>query len=181
MGTGAWALWLDVSTKKVRIRQYDARMVVPLTWDEEGVTECAFVTRVFYRGKGIDQLQFHMLGPAGTYVIQTVCFDADGNLIVPEGVIDSYDTGSPWPTFSLVRPAIDNTRVDMSPCGQSVFADAIDAIQAVDLAFDALINEVDAGKMRIFLSDVMFDQREDSKGKRVSIPFGKPLGRTGMR
>lgn len=61
----------------------------------------------------------------------------------------------------------------MSPYGQSVFADAIDAIQTVDLAFGALMNEVDAGKMRIFLSDVMFDQREDSKGKRVSIPFGK--------
>ena len=173
MGTGAWALWLDVSAKKVRIRQYDARMVVPLTWDEEGVTECAFVTRVYYRGKGVDQLTVHMLGPAGTYVIQTVCFDADGNVILPEGIIDVYDTGSIWPTFSIVKPAIDNTRVDMSPYGQSVFADAIDAIQAVDLTFDALMNEVDAGKMRIFLSDVMFDQREDSKGKRVSIPFGK--------
>ena len=173
MGTGAWALWVDPSAKKVRIRQYDARMVVPLTWDEEGVTECAFVTRVFYRGKGIDQLQIHQVGAAGTYLIQTVCFDAEGNLIVPEGVLDVYDTGSVWPTFSLVKPAIDNTRVDMSPYGQSVFADAIDAIQAVDLAFDALINEVDVSKMRIFLSDVMFDQREDHKGKRVSIPFGK--------
>lgn len=173
MGTGAWALWVDPSQKKVRVRHYDARMVVPLTWDEEGVTECAFVTRVYWRGKGIDQLTIHMVGGLGTYVIQTVCFDADGNLIMPEGVIDSYDTGSTWPTFSLVKPAVDNTRVDMSPYGQSVFADAIDAIQAVDLAFDALINEVDVSKMRIFLSDVMFDQREDAKGKRVSIPFGK--------
>lgn len=40
--------------------------------------------------------------------------------------------------------------------GQSVFADAFDAVQSVDLAYDALINEVDAGKMRVFLSDVMF-------------------------
>ena len=47
-------------------------MVVPLTWDEEGVTERAFVTRIFYRGKSVDQLTIHMPGPAGTYVIQTV-------------------------------------------------------------------------------------------------------------
>jgi hypothetical protein len=32
---------------------------------------------------------------------------------------------------------------------------------------------VDAGKMRVFLSDVMFDQRKTADGKRVPIPFGK--------
>ena len=32
LGTGAWALWLDFGKKKVRIRHYDARMVIPLTW-----------------------------------------------------------------------------------------------------------------------------------------------------
>lgn len=173
MGTGAWALWADVGKKSVKVRYYDARMVVPLTWDEEGVTECAFVTRVFYRGRAVDQLQMHMLGALGTYQIRTVCFDSDGNVIEPEGVISEYDTGSVWPTFSIVRPAVTNTRVDFSPYGQSVFADAIDAVQAVDLTFDALISEVDASKMRVFLSDVMFDQKTDGKGKRIPIPFGK--------
>ncbi|WP_417046795.1 hypothetical protein [Enorma massiliensis] len=61
----------------------------------------------------------------------------------------------------------------MSPYGQSVFADAVDAIQAVDLAFDAMISEVDNGKMRVFLSDVMFDQEEGGKGRKVTIPFGR--------
>jgi len=68
---------------------------------------------------------------------------------------------------------VTNTRVDFSPYGQSVFADAIDAVQAVDLTFDALISEVDVSKMRVFLSDVMFDQKTDGKGKRIPIPFGK--------
>ena len=65
LGTGAWALWLDLDRKKVRIRHYDARMVIPLTWDEDGVTECAFVTRAFYRGKAVDQLQMHLLSGVG--------------------------------------------------------------------------------------------------------------------
>lgn len=173
MGTGAWALWVDVGKKAVKVRHYDARMVVPLTWDEEGVTECAFVTRVFYRGRAVDQLQMHMLGPLGTYQIRTVCFGPDGNVIEPEGIIGEYETGSAWPTFSIVRPAVTNTRVDFSPYGQSVFADAMDAVQAVDLTFDALISEVDVSKMRVFLSDVMFDQKTDGKGKRIPIPFGK--------
>ena len=103
----------------------------------------------------------------------TACFDRDGNRVEPEGVCPVYDTGSPWPTFALVKPAVDNTRVDMSPYGQSVFADAVDAIQAVDLCYDAMMSEIDNGKMRVFLSDVMFDVERDGKGGRVSIPFGK--------
>ncbi|MFQ9178769.1 MAG: hypothetical protein ACLR3C_01850 [Eggerthella lenta] len=200
LGTGAWALWVDAGAGEVRVRRYDARMVVPLTWDEEDVTECAFVTRAFWRGRAVDQVQLHLKGAAdtffslaessggaatagpsrltdgegeGTYRIVTACFDRDGNRVEPEGVCPVYDTGSVWPTFALVKPAIDNTRVDMSPYGQSVFADAVDAIQAVDLCYDAMMSEIDNGKMRVFLSDVMFDVERDGKGGRVSIPFGK--------
>lgn len=202
LGTGAWALWIDLSKKKVRIRHYDARMVIPLTWDEDGITECAFVTRAFYRGKAVDQLQMHLKGGAGfsaelspaspsaassspafaddlltmesegTYRIVTVCFDKEGNELAPVGVLPVYDTGCAFPTFGIVKPAVTNTRVDMSPYGQSVFADAVDAVQAVDLTFDALINEVDVSKMRVFLSDVLFDREQDGN-KSITIPFGK--------
>ena len=203
LGTGAWALWVDSRSREVRVRRYDARMVVPLTWDEGGVTECAFVTRAFWRGRAVDQVQLHLCGGGGiddfagsssptssssstslsdmaaacngtrTYRIVTAFFDRDGNRVEPEGVLPVYETGSAWPTFSIVKPAIDNTRVDMSPYGQSVFADAVDAIQAVDLCYDAMMGEIDAGKMRVFLSDVMFDVERDGDGRRVAIPFGK--------
>lgn len=205
LGTGAWALWLDLDRKKVRIRHYDARMVIPLTWDEDGVTECAFVTRAFYRGKAVDQLQMHLRGGVGftaelspsspsspspsessadlshgligmesegTYRIVTVRFDHEGNELAPVGVAPVFDTGCAFPTFGIVKPAVTNTRVDMSPYGRSVFADAVDAVQAVDLTFDALVNEIDVSKMRVFLSDVLFD-REKSGDKTISIPFGK--------
>lgn len=65
LGTGAWALWVDAGSREVRVRRYDARMVVPLTWDEEGVTECAFVTRAFWRGRAVDQVQLHLRGAGG--------------------------------------------------------------------------------------------------------------------
>lgn len=198
LGTGAWALWVDLDRKKVRIRHYDARMVIPLTWDEDGVSECAFVTRAFYRGKAVDQLQMHLRGGMGfsagspslskpspeysdglltmndgeTYRIVTVCFDHEGNELAPVGVAPVFDTGCAFPTFGIVKPAVTNTRVDMSPYGQSVFADAVDAVQAVDLTFDALVSEIDVSKMRVFLSDVLFD-REKTGDKAISIPFGR--------
>lgn len=132
------------------------------------MTECAFVTRAFWWGRAVDQLQMHLRGGGtgfsasssleaggvdtgglsfspyesagrGGYRIVTVCFGEHGNEVAPTGVCPVYETGSPYPTFAIVKPAVDNTRVDMSPYGQSVFADAVDAIQAVDLAFDAMI------------------------------------------
>lgn len=198
LGTDACALWVDLGRKKVRIRHYDARMVIPLTWDEDGVAECAFVTQAFYHGKAVDQLQMHLKGGVGfssgssspskpspersdglldmesdgTYRNVTVCFDHKGNELAPVGVAPIFDTDCAFPTFGIVKPAVTNTRVDMSPYGQSVFADAVDAVQAVDLTFDALINEVDVSKMRVFLSDVLFD-REKTGGKVITIPFGK--------
>ncbi|MGI6535094.1 MAG: phage portal protein [Eggerthellaceae bacterium] len=173
LGTGAFALWLDVRRKAIKIRHYDARMVVPLSWDSEGIGECAFVTRAFVNGESIDQVQMHVVGSDGAYLIRTVCFDRDGREVSVPGVSPEVRTGCPSPTFGIVKPAVPNTRVDFSPYGQSVFADAIDAVQSVDLAYDALINEIDAGKMRVFLSDVMFDQEKTTDGKRIPIPFGK--------
>ncbi len=157
------------------LRSYETAIRMFLTYigESEGVSECAFVTRVFWRGNAIDQLQLHLMGPSGTYRIDTVCFDDAGNEIAVDGVLPSYETGCAYPTFAIVKPAVDNTRVDMSPYGQSVFADAVDAVQAADLAFDCLMNELDIGKMRIFLSDVMFDKESSGKGKPVSIPFDK--------
>ena len=132
------------------------------------------VMRAYWRGRAVDQLQMHLVGPAGTYRIETVCFDGEGNMLGElAGVASSVETFSTFPTFGIVKPAVPNTRVDCSPYGQSVFADAVDAVQSVDLTYDALINEVDVSKMRVFLSDVMFDSEKTGDGKRVPIPFGK--------
>lgn len=114
----------------------------------------------------------HLLGDSG-HRIEPVCFDEQGNEVEPVEVCPTCETGSEWPTFAIGKPAADNTRVDMSPYGQSVFVESFDAIQAVDLAFDAMISEVDNEKTCVFLSDVMFNQGEGGRERKVSIPFGQ--------
>lgn len=101
-----------------------------------------------------------------------MCFDHEGNELAPAGILPIYDTGCTFLTFGIAKPAVTNTRVDMSPYGQSVFADAVDAVQAVDLTFDALINEIDLSKMKVFLTDVLFDREQDGN-KNATVPFGK--------
>lgn len=174
LGTAAWALWFDFKESEtvIKPRTYDARMVKPLSWDNDGITECAFVTRVSLKGKYADQLQMHVLGEDGTYVIKTVVF-VEGNVASAEefGIIPELDTGCATPTFAVVRPSIKNTCVDVSPYGVSVFSDAIDAIKAVDLTWDALMQEIELTEAMVFLDESLIDLR-DRNGKMVPVPRG---------
>jgi A118 family predicted phage portal protein len=171
MGTGAWALWLSFAGEpKMHIRRYDARMVIPLSHDDDGVTECAFVSQAKIKGKLYDQLQLHVQD-GESYHIRTAVF-YQGKAVELDGIMLDFDTHCPFPTFAVVRPGLDNTRVDFSPYGESVFADAVDAIQAVDLCFDAIFTEVDLSKMRLFVGDMLLDVR-DENGKQVIVPFGQ--------
>lgn len=173
MGTGALVLWYDMrddEARSIKIRRYDARMIVPLSWDEDGVTECAFVTRVTVKGKQYDQAQVHSFDEdTGTYHIRTYVFKDDKEISGEDlGFIEDFDTRQPYKTFGIVKPGLDNTVADLSPYGISVFYDAIDAIKATDLAWDSIFQEVDLTKVRVFLSDSMIDL-EDVNGKQVPI------------
>ena len=174
LGTAAWALWFDFKDAEtvIKPRTYDARMVKPLSWDDDGITECAFCTRISLKGKPADQLQMHVLGDGGTYIIKTVVF-IEGNVASAEefGIITEFDTGCPTPTFAVVRPSIKNTCVDVSPYGVSVFSDAIDTVKAVDLTWDALMQEIELTEAMVFLDESLIDLR-DSNGKMVPVPRG---------
>ena len=176
MGTGAMALWFDVRDEEtaIRIRRYDAKMVLPLTWDEDGTTECAFCTRVTIKGKQAVQLQMHVMdAETGTYHIVTKVW-RDGKPQSPEalGIIEDFDTGCAMRTFCLLSPAIDNTVQDTSPYGVSVFNDAIDTMRMLDTAWTALYDETDLLRAVLMIPDTMIDVETDEGGKKRAVPFG---------
>lgn len=173
LGTAAWALWFDVKDEgaEVKVRRYDARMVRPLSWDEEGVTECAFVTRATVRGKRADQLQVHAWdAETESYHIRTYLFvDSREQSAEASGVLEDFDTEQACPTFGIIKPALENTYVDLSPYGQSVFADAVDAVKAVDLAYDSLFQEVELTAAKVFVDEALVDVRSQD-GKVIPAP-----------
>ena len=80
LGTGAWALSFDVGTEDtaVRLRRYDARQILPLSWDEDGCSECAFASETIVRGARYSQLQVHELDmETGTYHVLTRLWRGD--------------------------------------------------------------------------------------------------------
>ena len=176
VGTGALALWFDAKedgTTDIRARRYDARMVLPLSWDDDGVTACAFVTDAYLDGRKVHQLQIHEPSDeTGTYHVATRVFDAEsGDELAPDGIIPDFDTLSESPTFAIVRPALDNVHAEGTYMGQSVFADAIDAIKGVDNAFDSMQREINATKVKVFASADMFDVEAGEDGIMRAVPM----------
>lgn len=176
VGTGALALWFEAMASgdvDVRARRYDARTVIPLTWDDDGVTACAFVTDAYVEGRKSYQLQVHEASEeTGTYHVVTRVFDAeDGREVESESIIADFDTGVDLPTFAIVRPALDNVYAEGTYMGQSVFADAIDAIKGVDNAFDSMQREVSVTKAKIFASADMFDMAQNEDGSYRAVPM----------
>lgn len=173
LGTAAWALWFDVRDggADVKVRRYDARMVRPLSWDEEGVTECAFVTRASVKGKRADQLQVHSWdAETASYHIRTYLFvDSREQDAEAAGILEDFDTEQACPTFGIIKPALENTYVDLSPYGQSAFADAVDGVKAVDLAFDSMFAEVELTGAKVFVDESMVDVRSQD-GKVIPSP-----------
>lgn len=176
MGTGAMALWFDVrdGATSIRVRRYDAKMVLPLTWDEDGTSECAFCTRVTAKGKQAVQLQMHVMdAETGTYHIRTKVW-RDGKPLDPAslGIIEDFDTRCAERTFCLLSPAIDNTVQDTSPYGVSVFHDAIDAMRMLDTAWTALYDETDLLRAVLMIPDTMIDVETEEDGSKRAVPFG---------
>jgi len=177
LGTGAFGTWVSIGDtpqqSDVRLRCYDARMIVPLSYDDGIASECAFAYRSVLRGKRVDTLLVNTLDAGtGTYHIMPVTWIA-GKQQAVDGMLDDLDTGSITPPFGIFRPALTNTYHDSTPFGVSVFDDALGAVQLTDRAFDNQDKDIYLGAQRVFIDDSLISTQLDKEGNKVAMPFGR--------
>lgn len=199
LGTGAWAIGVDdVSDDgmlhpdaRVKVEDYDAQQVLPLTWSANSCSQCAFVTRVELDGRDYDQCQAHVLLD-GTYHILTQLFDVKSHrMVFPEGVTSDLDTMSPYKTFTLVKPAVPNPHFSYCAMGASVYEKGISAIKATDEALTSLLVHLRVARPKMFVTDTMIEKKvkKDANGNKVTeyaafgeaddITFRTPPGEEG--
>ena len=151
---------LDVSNAKTRIDLVDVDWIFPLSWTNKEITECAFGSVEYIKGKKHIVLSVHQLNDAGNYVIKNHLFsETKGNLTEIVDVNDTlkeFDTKSNVKWFSIFKPLLTNNLFNNSPFGIPHYANAIDNMKAVDISFDALKNEIQDGRKRIFARADMF-------------------------
>lgn len=167
-------LQLDTSEAKVRIDIVDVDNIYPLSWNNKEITECAFGSVMYIDGKRYVVCSVHKLQDNGNYIILNHLFrDDNGQLteITAEqgGTFSQFDTKSNIKWFSIFKPALTNNLFANSPFGISHYANAIDNLKSVDLAFDTIQHEINTGKRRIFARADMFNY-DDGEQKLVFDP-----------
>ena len=164
---------LDVSNAKTRVDLVDVDWIFPLSWTNKGITECAFGSVKYIKGKKHIVLSVHLLNDAGNYVIKNHLFsETNGNLTEIKGVedtINEFDTKSNVKWFAIFKPLLTNNLFNNSPFGIPYYANAIDNLKAVDISFDALKNEIVDGRKRTFVRADMFNY-DDGQQQLVFDP-----------
>ena len=149
------AMTLDVSEAKTRVDLVDIDWIYPLSWNNKEITECAFGSVEYKGGQKYIICSVHKIADDGNYHIYNHLFsETNGTINEIKNSEDTYrdfNTQSNIKWFAVFKPLLTNNLFNNSPFGIPHYANAIDNLQAVDLSFDALKNEIQEGKRRTFV------------------------------
>lgn len=144
----------------IKVDYVTADHIFPLAWENGRITECAFADVKSIGEKRFLYLQIHKLGDDGNYIIENNFYEIKNGQLrdVSAGDVKGYErvpervlTGSNKRQFVIDRLNIANN-VDVTlPMGIPAFANAIDSLKGVDVAYDSYINEFVLGKKRIIV------------------------------
>lgn len=150
LGTGAFVEY--TRQDQIRIDYIRAGMIYPLSVDNGQIIECAFASERTAKNEKQVYLNMHVL-ERGRYVIENHLFRRNGEILteidLPEGIPNRVDTGSGVPRFQIIKPNIINNIELSCPMGISVYGNALDQLEGVDLVYDSYCNEFRLGKKRI--------------------------------
>lgn len=136
---------------KPKFQFVNATKMYPISVEDDEVTECAFVN---INSNNV-VIQIYYKDADGYYFIRTLKGEKqDNDLTMHFGDIDKdyiTATGTQIPFFQCIRPFVANNDDIDSPMGISVYANAIDEAEGVDLAYDGLCTENKNGKLRTFV------------------------------
>ena len=131
--------------------------IYPLSWQNGYISECAFSSEVTRGGKDYLYLQIHRREDNGNYVIENRIYRYDNEQLADEQLVNVkgfenippvVHTGSDKRQFVIDRPNIANNVNYLLPTGIAIYANAIDVLQGVDIAYDSYVNEFKLGKKR---------------------------------
>jgi A118 family predicted phage portal protein len=172
LGTGALVEYQNADGQPV-IDYVRAQMIYPLAWDNGDITECAFASIRIIGGEEYYYINMHRLDDNKNYVIENKLIkktNAEKPVEVELiGVEPEVHTNSSLPRFQIIMPNIVNNIDYDCPMGISVFANAIDELKAVDVAYDSYVNEFVLGKKRIFVKSNILNQKITSDGSIVPV------------
>ncbi|WP_460230062.1 phage portal protein [Bacillus cereus] len=144
----------------IKLSFVTADCFIPITWDNKQITECVFINETFKGGKKYTLLEWHLV-ENGTYIIKNELYKSDNkyDLGVKVSLAELYPNleeavyieNLSRPTFKYFKPNTANNLDIGSPLGISIYANALDTLKSIDIAFDSFQREFILGKKRILV------------------------------
>lgn len=165
-----------VGKPTIKIDYVTAPNIFPLSWENGQIHECAFTSSVTEKGEKYLYLQLHKVGEGGNYIIENSLYRDNSGSLSEVGlntirrfkkVAPVVFTGTPYRQFVIDRLNISNNYDNTLPLGIPAFANAIDQLKGVDIAYDSYVNEFVLGKKRI---TIMPQAMETYEGEPVFDP-----------
>lgn len=163
IGVDAVGNIVDASRGRIGLSLYEATRVVPISFKNGNITECAFITQHEHKGVPYFSVSCHIKEEDG-YVIYSYVLNNRGNLSsLTFGLLPIIRTKMQRPLFTIFTPNIANN-VDLdSPMGLSVYANAIDNLKGTDQVFDACIRDVTTGQRIVLMNKCLLTVGSDGK------------------
>lgn len=147
--------------QEIKIDFVSGRKIIPLSWDNGRIIDCAFAIEKTIKGEQYVYLQIHHVNDSGTYDIENVLYRKSNDNLMDvainevagfEHIAPTVHTGSAQRQFVIDRMNIANNSTDGdNPLGLSVYANAIDQLKAIDIVYDSYVTEFVLGKKRVMV------------------------------
>lgn len=159
-GLGGMVIKPYYDDEKIKLSYVTADCFIPISWDNKGIYEAVFPNQIQKGNKRYTHLEWH-LWEGKTYVIKNELFESQNSADVGKKVplsmlfpdleeevrIDGFKRSG----FVYFKPNSAN-HIDMtSPLGVPIFANALDTLKSIDIAFDSFQREFKLGKRRIIV------------------------------
>ncbi|GEN30244.1 A118 family predicted phage portal protein [Cerasibacillus quisquiliarum] len=155
-----------VENDKIKLSFVTADCFVPISWSNETIREGVFINQIQRRDKTYTHLEWHEW-INGVYTVTNELYESrngtDLGVPVPLNTLKEYENLEPIvgmtaiekPLFVYFKPNTANNIDTQSPLGISLFANALDTMKAIDVAFDSFNREFRLGKKRIIVPEHM--------------------------
>lgn len=146
----------------IRLNYVEADAFMPLTVENDIVTEAAFSGSTLVKGKKQTTLVLFIRGDNGMYTAETHIFDDKGNELRDLETIVQLGDVKP---FAVMRNAEVNNLDNMEGYGLPKLRNAIPVLKVVDLCYNVLFSDLDKAEKIILVNELLCEFDENGKPK----------------
>lgn len=149
---------------KIKYDYISADGIIPLTVENGNITEAAFVSEKTIKSKSYAYVQI-ITKSGGQYSIENRMYLIEEGMLkpveLPEGVLPNLTLNTDIPPFVIIEPNAENTFAYSQGLGMSIYANAIDCLKGVDLAFNNFCRDFKLGGKKVFMAKSMLQVDEN--------------------